>query len=134
MAGTYLLYLLVNESKTIMIGRQKTNFQPGLYVYVGYAPNDLEKRIDRHLKMKRRKHWPIDFLIENAEVVGVKTFENVKAGACDFVKKLAEVSEGHVPGFDCPDCECECESHLYYFGSESEDKINKALEETIRFE
>jgi len=69
MKGIYCLIIEVCESKDILIGRLgKIRFEKGKYIYVGSAQNSLEKRIERHLKRKKKKHWHIDYLLENKNV------------------------------------------------------------------
>jgi len=69
--GTYLLFLKVERDTFVKSKSKEWYIKAGLYVYVGSAFNNLEKRIERHLKKEKKKHWHIDFLLEKAQVVKV---------------------------------------------------------------
>ncbi len=69
--GTYLLFLKVEKDTVVKSKSKEWYIEAGLYVYVGSALNNLEKRIERHLRKEKKKHWHIDFLVEKAQVIKV---------------------------------------------------------------
>lgn len=117
MKGSYLLLIRVKDKETIQIGKLgQLDFRKGFYLYVGSAINGLEPRINRHLGKKKKIHWHIDFLLNNAEIINVFYKENSFKEECkisnEFNKKLQSVKN-----FGCSDCKCK--SHLF-FGSYEE--------------
>ena len=69
MKGTYCLLIKIEKPSNIKVGKLGLiSFRRGYYVYVGSALNNLEKRINRHLKAKKKKFWHIDYLLENKNV------------------------------------------------------------------
>ncbi len=113
MKGTYCLLINLGRNSAIKIGALgKTFFPKGNYVYVGSAMNSLEKRIQRHFRKKKKKHWHIDFLLSSKNAKLEKAFfkESNKKEECLTAKKIAEAGIP-VKGFGCSDCKCK--SHFF---------------------
>ncbi len=73
--GCYILILNLAEQKNIQIGKLgKFRFEKGIYFYVGSAKGGFSKRVVRYFG-KRNKKWHIDYLIDEAEVIGILLFE-----------------------------------------------------------
>jgi len=113
MKGIYCLLIKVLESKEILIGKLgKIKFERGNYVYVGSAQKNLEKRIERHFKKKKKKYWHIDYLLEDKKVriekVIIFPFEG-KNKECELARKLLKKGEA-IENFGSSDCKCK--SHL----------------------
>ena len=111
--GVYVLVVSVSEDTSMNVGALgKMTFRKGLYAYVGSAQNDLEKRLERHLRKVKRKFWHIDYLLsgETARVLKVFYKKAKKSEECEIARKLGERS---IPtkGFGCSDCACK--SHLF---------------------
>ena len=69
-SGSYVLLLYLADDRTIPVGRQGVlNFSAGCYAYVGSAMNGLYQRINRHLRKEKKRHWHIDYLLEEEPVV-----------------------------------------------------------------
>lgn len=120
MKGIYLLIIQVGRDVFLDIGSLgKIFFEKGIYFYVGSAQNNLEKRIERHLKKEKNNHWHIDYLLENKEVfvLDVLKKEAGKQEECFVAKRFSENAKT-IKGFGCSDCDCE--SHLFKI-----DDINK---------
>jgi len=116
MKGTYFLLIEVKKDIRPKIGSLgRIKFKKGVYVYVGSALNNLEKRIERHKKMSQGigvKHWHIDYLLSQPQVRLLDIY--YKEGGreeCKTARQFASFAEG-VKGFGCSDCRCE--SHLFY--------------------
>ena len=61
MKGSYLLLIKLNYDRYIKYGIRKNYFfKKEFYIYVGSALNNLEKRIERHLRINKKN---IDILI-----------------------------------------------------------------------
>jgi len=111
--GVYILVVSVSKDINVNVGALgSVNFEKGLYAYVGSAQNNLEKRIERHLRKTKQKFWHIDYLLDDADVEVLKVFHK-KAGRLEECKIAKNISEIGVPvkGFGSSDCRCE--SHLF---------------------
>ena len=79
--GTYVLLLLLEHDKEIVVGRQRSShsilFRAGYYAYVGSAhgPGGLRSRINRHLIKDKKSVWHIDSL--RKEAVPIEVWLNV---------------------------------------------------------
>ncbi|RLG17650.1 GIY-YIG nuclease family protein [Nanoarchaeota archaeon] len=116
MRGIYVLLIEVKKDLRIRIGKLGTiDFRKGTYAYVGSAQNSLEKRVERHLKRRKRRFWHIDHLLSNPHVKVLKVFwkEERREWECLLARKLGEKYEA-VRGFGCSDCKCT--SHLFKVG------------------
>ncbi|MCK5107144.1 MAG: GIY-YIG nuclease family protein [Nanoarchaeota archaeon] len=112
--GIYCLIIFLPFSKSIKIGKLSTfNFQKGYYCYVGSALNNLEKRISRHKSKNKKIHWHIDYLLEYAKIVEVKTIQTHKRLECTLSKKVSELGDIIINRFGSSDCKCK--THLYFF-------------------
>ena len=75
MNGIYILVVSVEQNIEVTVGSLgNVSFTKGFYAYVGSAQKNLEKRIERHLRKKKRKFWHIDYLLYNDEVKAEKVF------------------------------------------------------------
>lgn len=87
-------------------------FDKGDYIYVGSAQNGIEKRIERHLKKRKKEFWHIDYLLINRDAVINKVY--CKKGKKEEECKTAEELSKHgkpIAKFGCSDCDCK--SHLF---------------------
>jgi Uri superfamily endonuclease len=85
----------------------------GIYIYVGsaFGPGGLRRRISRHLRKSKKKHWHFDFVTthNSFNLLEIWLFENLKVEckvAC-LIKKTAKP----INGFGSTDCKCL--SHLF---------------------
>jgi Uri superfamily endonuclease len=116
MKGIYVLLLSINKSINVNVGALGVkHIEKGLYAYVGSAQKSLEKRVERHLKRKKRKFWHIDYLLDSEDVRIFKVFfmEVGKAEECKMSKMIGKYGIS-IKGFGSSDCKCE--SHLFRVG------------------
>ena len=112
--GIYLLVLSIDRDKTIRVGELgEKQFKRGYYVYVGSAMRTLSKRIARHSRKRKNKHWHIDYLVAEAAKVTPVPIVTGDSMECELAAKLAEAADSRVKGFGSSDCRCA--GHLYYF-------------------
>jgi len=117
--GTYCLVLRLEKERSIRVGRRPAwTFPKGYYVYVGSAMNHLSQRIQRHLGRKRQEKklfWHIDFFLERATVLEVKTIRSGVRLECALSRILAGRADAAAvpPRFGASDCRCR--SHLHRF-------------------
>ncbi len=112
MKGSYLLVIKKENDSIIRIGKfGEIDFKKGYFMYVGSALNGLEQRIQRHLRIHKKTHWHIDYLLTHAKILNVFYKENDIKEECIIAKEL-EKQLDFIPGFGCSDCTCK--SHLFY--------------------
>lgn len=110
--GTYALLLHLEDSSDIHIGALgNRQLEPGCYVYVGSAQSGLYQRVSRHLRQNKKKHWHIDYLLEQCKVLQIWIFQSEDSIECQTANLLTEKSDS-IKGFGCSDCHCA--SHLFY--------------------
>jgi adenylylsulfate kinase len=113
MKGIYILLISIGQNISVNVGvLGDKNFDKGLYVYVGSAQNNLEKRVERHFRKVKRKFWHIDYLLCNshAEVVKVFCKEAGRLEECRVAERLCKVA-APIRGFGSSDCRCK--GHLF---------------------
>jgi len=113
MKGIYVLLISVARDISVAVGALgRKDFQEGLYAYVGSAQNNLEKRVNRHIRKRKRKFWHIDYLLSNRRTRVITAFyrEAGKLEECRVAERLCEVATP-ISGFGSSDCACK--SHLF---------------------
>ena len=123
MQGTYTLLIELSQNRNILIGKiVNCSFKAGYYAYVGSALNGLEQRIRRHLRLNKKLHWHIDYLLQYAVVRAVIYTESSEKQECRVSEELRQVLES-IPKFGCSDCRCS--SHLFFH--DDKDVLRKAV-------
>ena len=73
--GTYVLVLEVLKPIDVKVGALGVRFfKSGTYAYIGSAMNSLSKRLERHIRKKKKLHWHIDYLTSLPDVQIKKIF------------------------------------------------------------
>lgn len=122
--GIYCLLMHLEKESNIKIRSKKFNFPEGYYCYIGSALNNLKKRIERHKRKDKKKHWHIDYFLEKAKIIDVKTIKTEKKKECLFSSKLKNIkSQTIMKKFGSTDCNCE--THLHYFEKNPIGELNK---------
>lgn len=114
MKGIYILLIELTDDIDADIGALGTkHFQRGIYAYVGSAQTNLEKRISRHFRFKKRIFWHIDYLLNDHAAKPIKVFFKTapKTVECAIAAEISQQNES-ILGFGCSDCKCK--SHLFY--------------------
>lgn len=116
--GTYVLMLSISKPIRITVGKKGPfQFLSGWYAYVGSAmgPGGLAARVGRHLKIRKKAHWHIDYLRVSAHLIGVFWVAGTQAREHRWASHLGRMplSGEPIKGFGCSDCKCE--AHLFYF-------------------
>lgn len=118
----------VKKEEFIKVGALgKIKFQKGFYAYVGSALNNLEKRVQRHLRKKKKIHWHIDYLLRKAKVREVIYASGEKRKECTIAKSLAKNFSG-IKNFGSSDCHCT--SHLFF--SENFKTLKKEVKKSFQ--
>ena len=111
----YIAVFYLPECQSIKIGKLGTfNFSKGYYFYVGKDRRNIRARVSRHISLRKKCRWHIDYLSLTAEPVFVCFLDDRREGECKIQTQLKAIGgEITVPGFGASDCTCE--SHLLYF-------------------
>jgi sugar fermentation stimulation protein A len=110
--GSYLIVLQKKRAGSCRIGKLgKIRFEKGYYIYVGSGRANLSKRIERHRRLKKKKHWHIDYLRESSEWVAALPIRTADDLECSIAGRLRKLADDDIPGFGSSDCSCP--SHLY---------------------
>jgi sugar fermentation stimulation protein A len=122
-SGVYLMMIELTRDMSVTVGALGERFfAAGWYVYVGSAKKNLTKRVERHLRKRKRFHWHIDYLRQAADSIKavpirIPTFS--EGNECRLAGDILKFSEAErescntLKGFGCSDCDCD--SHLFYF-------------------
>lgn len=125
-SGIYSLVIKLDREQTIKVGGLgKRKFEKGFYIYTGSALNGLKARIARHKRKTKKLFWHIDYMLASryAKIFKVFTIETNKRMECEFNRIIQSYpnAKALVKGFGCSDCNCK--SHLVYFGKNPVGKI-----------
>jgi len=130
MSGCYLLLILLPRRQRITVGHLGVfDFPAGFYLYTGSALRGLESRIARHLRLHKKKHWHIDYLLEEACVLEAIQFPTTKRLECLLNARAAALPGAQivVPRFGSSDCRCR--AHLWYFEERPEVEIPETMDD-----
>jgi len=124
--GTYALVIFLSRRTTMRIGKLGAfDFPRGYYLYIGSALNGLAARLARHLRKDKKKHWHIDYFLEQARVKEIwghaddAPLEHMWANAALALPNARIVA----PRFGASDCNCT--THLIYFGKRLPQRMNE---------
>lgn len=116
--GSYVIILACSGNAVVPIGKSKTlDLKPGYYAYCGsaFGPGGINARVNRHLKVKKKKHWHIDYLRDKCTIKEVWVCykkENLEhRWAEDFI--IQKKSSTPLKKFGSTDCKCQ--THLFHF-------------------
>jgi len=113
-SGSYMVILQMDRDRTIEVGGLgKIKFRKGFYGYVGSAKQPLSKRIARHQRIIKKHHWHIDYLREQTAFHAAIPIRTTADLECEIATGLERISDWHMPGFGCFDCNCP--THLFGF-------------------
>lgn len=115
MRGTYVLVIKVKKKINICIGKLgKFTFPTGYYIYIGSGQNNLEKRVQRHLRKEKKLFWHVDYLLNHPEVEIKRIWiREGKRWECNLARKIAKDTgfKAMISKFGSSDCGCE--THLF---------------------
>ncbi len=125
--GIYLIIASLDHSCRISTRSLSFSLKPGFYFYCGSAINSLAPRINRHFKREKKRHWHIDFLLDEAEILAIAPYIVADNALEHELAKLLSETDGvsGIPGFGAGDCNCN--THLFYADSLCIEGIFKRL-------
>ena len=120
---TYQLLIVVKKESSIQVGRLgKFTFPAGFYIYTGSAKKNMEARIKRHFRKRKKKRWHIDYLTTNRAV----KIMAVRYSALDECEENQQTGGKIIAaGFGASDCRNGCGSHLKFLGTELSPKLKE---------
>ena len=115
--GSYILVLKADRTTKLQVGRLGLmHVIPGWYYYCGSArgPGGLRGRLLRHIRVEKKKHWHIDYLMQASTLREIYFVESTECLEHSFAEAL-----GKTPGFTVAmerfgATDCRCPSHLFY--------------------
>ncbi len=111
-SGSYIFIMRLKRDRKLSIGGLgEVRFRRGYYLYVGSARLNLTKRIERHKRIIKNRHWHVDYLRAEAEyhaALPVRASDDLE---CAIASELGKISGWSIPGFGSSDCGCG--SHLF---------------------
>lgn len=112
--GDYMIVLFLPEDRDILIGsRGMMHFPRGFYVYTGSAKKNLDQRMARHRRIRKKKHWHMDYFRPYTEWAGALPIRTADDLEHDLAQAVRRIAGWEIPGFGCTDCSCS--SHLFGF-------------------
>jgi sugar fermentation stimulation protein A len=110
--GSYMVVLYLRRSSNIVVGQLGIrHFRKGFYIYVGSARRNLQRRIARHRRVRKKPHWHIDYLRGEADFVAALPVLTGAHLECEMAAALKSISDWTISRFGSSDCPCE--THLF---------------------
>ena len=89
-------------------------------------------RISQHLRVSRKCHWHIDYLLQKMPVFQVLYTENPSRLEHEWAMLLKSIPELSIPMKRFGASDCQCTSHLFHISSQYEDiRIEQQVKEDI---
>ncbi|MCK9273620.1 MAG: DNA/RNA nuclease SfsA [Syntrophales bacterium] len=128
--GSYILILTLTHDTFIETGKLGVQlFRKGYYLYVGSAKKNLNRRISRHLRKRKKFHWHIDYLRDLSDFVSALPVRSHESLECRIAKALEAFAHWEIPGFGSSDCHCR--THL--FGMKNDPFENPSFIKLIQY-
>ncbi|MBO2519621.1 MAG: DUF123 domain-containing protein [Firmicutes bacterium] len=115
--GVYVVWLWLPHGCHLPVPPPGLWLPAGLYAYTGSAQRALPARLGRHLAGGSARHWHVDYLRAEAQVVGADVWpEAPREAECELAARLAASLPGafRPPRFGASDCRCP--GHLVGWG------------------
>ena len=109
-------------------------FPFGLLVYVGnaFGSGGLRDMISHHLRVNRKCHWHIDYLLQKMPVCQVLYSENPRRLELEWAMLLERILELSIPMKRFGASDCQCASHLFHIPFQyGEIQIEQKLKEDV---
>lgn len=134
--GNYTLIIFLKVPIYMKMARHsRLKLDKGYYAYTGSALGrgavSLGRRVARHFRKEKKKHWHIDYLLANktvliTAVVATPSKDNKECEISSLIENIEGVTVP-IPGFGASDCKHNCKSHLIRLGENNNlEKIAEA--------
>ena len=102
--GSYLLSIKISREIQVRIGSLGlTNLAPGYYLYVGSAMDGLTARISRHMRLRKKMHWHVDYIRQVADKLVAYPVRSPLSIECDLAQAVGDKFVPVIPGFGASD-------------------------------
>jgi Uri superfamily endonuclease len=129
-SGAYQLILRLARPVVIEVGALGSHaFPAGFYIYTGRASTGLRKRVDRHRRPEKKLRWHIDYLLQQAQIAGVRVCPGKAAEECSINNETARVLQAIFPVKVFGSSDCRCSSHLTLVPDTSTGRLKAIMEE-----
>jgi len=115
--GTYALVLACSNPIRIRVGALgEVGLDAGYLVYVGsaFGPGGLAGRLRHHLRPVRRPRWHVDYLREQASLVGVWCASGPRSLEHEWATAFANIRGFTAPHRGLGASDCACDTHLLH--------------------
>ena len=114
--ATYILIIKVTRNARIAVGRlEDTEFEKGLYLYIGSAKTGPDKRIARHRIKQKKLHWHIDYILSAEQTSVLEVWTKEANEECATARKFTTIPETEIVRNGIGSSDCKCLTHLYFF-------------------
>ena len=79
------------------------NLAPGYYLYVGSAMNGLTARVSRHMRLRKKMHWDVDYIRQVSDKFVAYPVRTPLSIECDLAEAVGDLFEPVIPGFGASD-------------------------------
>ncbi len=112
--GIYILVLENPEEVTLKIGSLGGRvFKKGFYFYIGSGKANLGKRIERHQRKRKKRHWHLDYILPGImKLVKAYPIRSQLHTEFQLSEAISASYPERVPGFGASDSPAK--SHLFY--------------------
>lgn len=122
--GIYCLIIHLANGKKIKIGKLGIFYlKKGFYVYTGSSQNSLQRRLKRHLSVKKKLHWHVDYLLKYAKIIEINVIESLKKDECRLSNEIGLLPGANIIIIGFGSSDCSCKTHLYFFKKRPKFKI-----------
>ena len=112
-SGIYIALFTLGQSRTIGVGRLgEFTFAAGIWLYVGSAQLNLQRRLERHGRRDKKLRWHVDYHSTLADMLGAIVIPGPKQRECEIASELAKLYQRPIRNFGASDCRCG--GHLFY--------------------
>ncbi len=112
--GCYLWVGYLPQDTNVAAGKLKPQvYRKGYYMYIGSAKTNLDQRIARHSRLRKKQHWHFDYLrpfLEKQAHFAIRTQDGIE---CELATQFTQLADWHILDFGSSDCHCP--SHLLGF-------------------
>jgi sugar fermentation stimulation protein A len=113
-SGLYVVSMRLPARRRLDVGLLgNLTLEPGYYLYAGSARRALSRRIARHLRLRKRFHYHIDYLRAVCDDVRAFPIRASDLTECGLAREVERISSGCIERFGSSDCRCR--SHLFHF-------------------
>ncbi len=103
-AGGYVLLLRLKRRRRVAVGELgRIPFEPGHYLYAGSAMRGLTRRVERHLRRRKKMRWHIDYLRDVADDVKALPIRSSRRNEPAIVEAMSRIARPAAPGFGASD-------------------------------